>query len=372
MALKINGTLVAGLGTNGAGVPAGGTSNQILQKQSNVDFDTAWIDAPQVPTKTSEIENDSDFATNASVDTKIQSHRNNTEIHITAEERELWNGANTYTDNAIAALVGSAPETLNTLEEISRALNEDAEYVINLASKVDTKQDALTGELNQVVSFDAEGKVVYKTLIASDVGAVDAEYVAGEISAVEAEIDTKQDSLTGTNGQVVGFDENGNATAIDLNLSNTQSAFIIHVSELVQDEGSSYIPSESFEDAYNAITNNIPVFLEINNSGFLIHYPCTSYTEDESLDFSLVNNWYGELTLETFTWSIETSNRIYGNDPRAIAEVSSIENYYLPLSGGSMEGSLILAQDPTEDLEAATKQYVDNLIGDINSILQSI
>ena len=193
MAFKINGIQVAGLGTNGAGVPAGGSSTQILQKNSNVDFDTSWVDAPIIPIKTSEIENDSDFATNASVDEKLQSHRNNTEIHITAEERELWNSANTYTDTAIANLVGSAPDTLNTLEEISKALNEDAEYVINLASKVDTKQDTLTGELNQVISFDADGKVISKTLIASDVGAVDADYVAGEISAVEAEIDLKAD-----------------------------------------------------------------------------------------------------------------------------------------------------------------------------------
>lgn len=189
MAFKINGILVSGLGTNGAGVPTGGTSTQILQKNSNVDFDTSWVDAPIIPTKTSEIENNSDFATNASVDEKLQSHRNNTEVHITAEERELWNGANTYTDTAIANLVGSAPDTLNTLEEISKALNEDAEYVINLASKIDTKQDTLTGELNQVVSFDADGKVISKTLIASDVGAVDADYVTGEISAVQVEID---------------------------------------------------------------------------------------------------------------------------------------------------------------------------------------
>lgn len=213
MAIKVNGTLVAGLGSNGAGVPAGGTSNQILQKKSNVDFDTSWVDAPVIPTKTSEIENDSDFATNASVDEKLQSHRNNTEIHVTAEERELWNGANTYTDTAIANLIGSAPDTLNTLEEISKALNEDAEYVINLSSKVDTKQDALTGELNQVVSFDAEGKVISKTLTFSDVGAVDAEYVTGEISAVEAEIDAKQNKITGTSNQLVGFDEDGNMIA---------------------------------------------------------------------------------------------------------------------------------------------------------------
>ena len=191
MALKINGKTVAGLGVDGIGVPKGGSATQILHKKSSVDFDTEWTDAPIVPQKTSEIENDSDFTTNASVDEKLQSHRNNTEIHITAEERELWNGANAYTDTAISNLIGSAPDTLNTLEEISKALNEDAEYVINLAQQVENKQNKLSGELNQVVSFNNSGDVVYKTLIASDVGAINAEYLEAELSAVNAEIDTK-------------------------------------------------------------------------------------------------------------------------------------------------------------------------------------
>ena len=37
----------------------------------------------------------------------------------------------------------------------------------------------------------------------------------------------------------------------------------------------------------------------------------------------------------------------------------------LPMSGGTMTGALTLSDDPTENLQAATKQYVDNLIGNI-------
>ena len=36
---------------------------------------------------------------------------------------------------------------------------------------------------------------------------------------------------------------------------------------------------------------------------------------------------------------------------------------FLPLSGGSMTGPLLLAADPTQTLEAATKQYVDDNAG---------
>ena len=101
MALKVNGILVAGLGTNGAGVPSGGEANQILQKNSPVDYDTSWVDMPFIATKTSELENDADFTTTTSVDEKLQIHRNNTELHITAAERELWNGANAYTEEYV-------------------------------------------------------------------------------------------------------------------------------------------------------------------------------------------------------------------------------------------------------------------------------
>ena len=44
----------------------------------------------------------------------------------------------------------------------------------------------------------------------------------------------------------------------------------------------------------------------------------------------------------------------------------------LDKSGGTMTGSLILAGDPTQALEAATKQYVDELVGDIEALLASI
>ncbi len=36
---------------------------------------------------------------------------------------------------------------------------------------------------------------------------------------------------------------------------------------------------------------------------------------------------------------------------------------YLPLNGGTMTGNLVLAGDPTSNLEAATKQYVDSHSG---------
>lgn len=46
--------------------------------------------------------------------------------------------------------------------------------------------------------------------------------------------------------------------------------------------------------------------------------------------------------------------------------VDDLVDDYLPLAGGTLTGSLILDADPVADLEAATKQYVDNIVPSAN------
>lgn len=45
---------------------------------------------------------------------------------------------------------------------------------------------------------------------------------------------------------------------------------------------------------------------------------------------------------------------------------------YLPLAGGTLTGPLVLSGEPTQDLHAANKGYVDAQIGDIATILDNI
>ena len=56
-----------------------------------------------------------------------------------------------------------------------------------------------------------------------------------------------------------------------------------------------------------------------------------------------------------------------GNVSAAVAGVD-----YLPMSGGTLTGSLVLSGEPTVENGAATKGYIDNLVGDINSALDTI
>ena len=160
------------------------------------------------------------------------------------------------------------------------------------------------------------------------------------------------------------------------NGSSSESVLIVHASpyeDMQLDIENPYEADKTIEEVFEAISNNQIVILEINDDGFLIHFNCSSYTPDTDLKFSAINNWYGEVVLETFYWSVDAENNCLSREnPITLLDNTSYDASYMPISGGTMEGSLILSQDPVEDLEAATKQYVDNLIGDINSILQSI
>ena len=65
------------------------------------------------------------------------------------------------------------------------------------------------------------------------------------------------------------------------------------------------------------------------------------------------------------------ANAISDHDSDGSAHSALFDNK-LDKSGGTMTGSLILAGDPTQALEAVTKQYVDELVGDIEALLASI
>jgi hypothetical protein len=62
--------------------------------------------------------------------------------------------ANAYTDEAVSDLVGSAPDLLNTLQELAAAIDNDPETINNLQDIAAGKQDALTAGSNIDITDD--------------------------------------------------------------------------------------------------------------------------------------------------------------------------------------------------------------------------
>lgn len=70
----------------------------------------------------------------------------------------------TYVDTAVASLVNSAPEALNTLDELAAALGDDENFATTVTNQIASKQDTITGTAGQFVVIGADGKPTTKTI----------------------------------------------------------------------------------------------------------------------------------------------------------------------------------------------------------------
>lgn len=125
----------------------------------------------------------------------------------------------TYVNTQINNLIDSAPGTLDTLNEIAAALNDDPDFYNTITALIADKQDTITGAATTITDTDltaskalisnASGKVAVSTVSDTELG-----YISGVTSAVQTQINSKQDTLTaGTGIDITG-------TTISTNLTN--------------------------------------------------------------------------------------------------------------------------------------------------------
>jgi hypothetical protein len=70
------------------------------------------------------------------------------ETYVNSKASATLNESKSYTDTKVANLVGSAPETLNTLGELASALQNNPNVVTALNNSIATKQNATDNNLN--------------------------------------------------------------------------------------------------------------------------------------------------------------------------------------------------------------------------------
>ena len=68
-----------------------------------------------------------------------------------------------YVDNSVAGIVDSAPETLNTLKELSTALGDDPNFATTVATNIGKKVDKIEGKTLTANDLTNELKANYDT-----------------------------------------------------------------------------------------------------------------------------------------------------------------------------------------------------------------
>jgi hypothetical protein len=117
---------------------------------------------------------------------------------------------------------------------------------------------------------------------------------------------------------------------------------------------------------YHASTNQPHVFrVGTNNNVFVIR------DDDTKVAFSSNNNLFATVTHDGVAkWlgnantatKLETSRTINGVSFDGTANITIADSTKLPIAGGTMTGDLTLKGNPTADLMAATKKYVDDSV----------
>ena len=148
---------------------------------------------PTIPTKLSQLSNDAGYITNADLDTSQNHVHSNLDVlnGITASKVNEWNNKSTFSGNyndlinkptipsiaglatesyvrdKVASLVGTAPETLDTLQELSKALGDDPNFATTISNKLGEK--ASTSYVNAELAKKADSSHTHSNYIQYEV-----------------------------------------------------------------------------------------------------------------------------------------------------------------------------------------------------------
>lgn len=218
-----------------ASIPTPDVSGQINEHNTAADAHSDIRES--IPTKLSELDNDSGYMTSyTETDPTVPSWAKSimkprytaSEVGalpastvIPSKTSELTNDSNFITgddvDIRLADLIDSAPETLNTLDELAQALGDDPNFATTVANQIGTK--ASSEDLNKHVS-DTDNP---HNVTAEQVGAIPTQTgVEGQVLGFIGEntvgaMDLPNGLPEGTEGQIIQYDADGNGLAVDPN-----------------------------------------------------------------------------------------------------------------------------------------------------------
>ena len=153
------------------------TAISTLQTAIN-DGDTATLNSAKTDaqTKATKALNDA----NGYTDTKATATLNSAKTDAQTKATAALNSANSYTNTKLAEFVASAPDTLNTLNELAAALGDDPNFSTTVMAEIGKR--ATTASMNAALAGKADSGHGHNYVVARGIADMN-EYHHGEITA---------------------------------------------------------------------------------------------------------------------------------------------------------------------------------------------
>lgn len=204
------------------------------------------------------VDNASEFDTLGKIETALNEEKN----RASKVEENLTDRLETV--EVFFNSAAQSDEVIDTLKEIQEYIVSDASGAVEMLNKIgantdnvsklqSSKQDQLSGATTQYVGFGEDGNAIAVDMpsipkkvsdIENDLEFITSNDIPTKISAfendekfvTESEHNKKQDTISGNEGQIVGFDQDGHAVAIDMppQAENTISvSFVLYASNWI-------------------------------------------------------------------------------------------------------------------------------------------
>lgn len=150
------------------------------------------------------------YLDNTTKDVTLAQMGADTSQQVTAKVNEGVSTSKLYTDSKVAALIGGAPEALDTLKELADALGNDANVAANVTKKIGELSNSLTSEANTRKASDDEINANIKTQV---------DKLQASDTALSDRLDTEVQNRE--TGDIEGFTKASDYTDAKLSQNNT-------------------------------------------------------------------------------------------------------------------------------------------------------
>lgn len=151
-----------------------------------------------------------------------------TEATIASSSAAAMVESGTYTDSQISSLINSAPETLNTLNELAAALNDDPDFYTTISSLIDEKLSTSDASANYLTILDADNYYITNLsastlFVAQEDFDIAVDIAAESISASPIDINSQSASYTLQVSDFKKTIEMNSSSALVLTIDNDSS-----------------------------------------------------------------------------------------------------------------------------------------------------